>query len=81
MSAIERELQHLVHEREIHASGRRGDRSPGVKPTGAVAQIPFRLTKNFLINLGLASGDVKTRPSERRRRDDERMCRDRWGWC
>jgi hypothetical protein len=28
-----------------------------------VAQIPFGLPKTFLINLRLASGDVKTRPS------------------
>jgi hypothetical protein len=29
----------------------------------AVAEIPFRLSKPFLINLRLAPGDVKTRPS------------------
>jgi hypothetical protein len=28
----------------------------------AVAEIPFRLSKPFLINLRLAPGDVKTRP-------------------
>jgi hypothetical protein len=28
----------------------------------AVAEIPFRLSKPFLINLGLAPDDVKTRP-------------------
>jgi hypothetical protein len=28
----------------------------------ALAEIPFRLSKPFLINLRLASGDVKSRP-------------------
>jgi hypothetical protein len=31
----------------------------------AVAEIPFRLSKPFLINLRLAPGDVKTRPKSR----------------
>jgi hypothetical protein len=38
-------------------------RAKNVKHLQAVAEIPFRSSKPFLINLGLAPGDLKTRPS------------------